>query len=219
MQARCETGAMNGRMRAAYDVVAAEYAANNAEMYPELVEYGGYLLAHVDTGGRVLDLGCGPGRDAAWFAANGANVTGADLSRGMLSLAYATARRPFVQLDMRRLAFRGGAFAGVWCMASLLHIPKADAPGVLREIRRVLAPGGALALGLQRGDSEGWEDAPLRERHALLRPLYARRGRSVARIGRLRGAATRRIGGARAAVVAVFRGAGGGIGGAARHYP
>lgn len=151
------TGDMNGRMQAAYDAVATEYAANNAAMYPELAAYGGYLLAHVGAGGRVLDLGCGPGRDAAWFAAGGATVIGADLSRGMLALARAAAGDRFAQLDMRHLAFRGGAFAGVWCMASLLHIPKSDAPGVLREIRRVLAPGGALALGLQRGDSEGWE--------------------------------------------------------------
>lgn len=148
---------MNGRMQAAYDTVATDYAANNAAMYPELVEYGGYLLAHIGSGGRVLDLGCGPGRDAAWFAVGGAEVVGADLSRGMLTLAQGAASNRFVQLDMRHLAFRSGAFAGVWCMASLLHIPKSDAPEVLREVRRVLAPGGVLALGLQRGDTEGWE--------------------------------------------------------------
>jgi SAM-dependent methyltransferase len=66
-------------------------------------------------------------------------------------------RGGLVQLDMLRLAFPAGAFAGVWSDASLLHLPKPAAPGALAEMRRVLPPGGALFLALQEGAGEGWE--------------------------------------------------------------
>lgn len=147
-------------MRAAYDRIAAPYATRNAAVYGAIVEYGSLLLTHTGTGARVLDLGCGHGRDAAWLMAQGASVIGADLSMGMLTYAREAASGRLVQLDMRHLAFADSAFAGVWCMASLLHLPKPDAPGALREIRRVLAPGGALVLGLQAGVEEGWEESP-----------------------------------------------------------
>jgi ubiquinone/menaquinone biosynthesis C-methylase UbiE len=42
-------------------------------------------------------------------------------------------------------------------MASLLHLPQVEAPLALAEMRRVLRPGGAIFLGLQEGESEGWE--------------------------------------------------------------
>ena len=84
-------------------------------------------------------------------------MIGADLSAGMLTLAQAAIPGRAVQLDMRHLAFANGAFTGVWCMASLLHLPKADALGALREMHRVLIPGGALVLGVQGGAGEGWE--------------------------------------------------------------
>jgi len=44
-----------------------------------------------------------------------------------------------------------------WCSASLLHIPKAQAPEALRQMHRVLVPGGTLHLGLQEGEGEKWE--------------------------------------------------------------
>ncbi len=151
---------MNTRMRAAYDGIAAQYAVRNAAVYDAITEYGSLLLAHIGPGARLLDLGCGSGRDAAWLTARGASVIGADLSAGMLALARAAIPGRLVQLDMRRLPFANGAFAGVWGMASLLHLPKVDIVGALREIRRVLVPDGGLVLGLQVGSEEGWEESP-----------------------------------------------------------
>ena len=85
-------------------------------------------------------------------------VVGVDLSAGMLAQAQTTVRGGLVQMDMRRLAFLDGSFHGIWCMASLLHLAKAEAPLALREMWRVLVPDGALLLSIQEGAGEGWED-------------------------------------------------------------
>lgn len=129
-------------------------------MRPGLVELGQSFLRFVGPRGLVLDLGCGAGRDMAWMEAQGIAVVGADLSAGMLAQAQARVRGPLAQMDMRKLAFPTQCFQGVWCMASLLHLPKSEAPVALGEMRRVLTPGGALVLGLQEGEGEVWEPSP-----------------------------------------------------------
>lgn len=78
----------------------------------------------------------------------------------MLAQARQYPASGLVQADMRSPPFKDEAFGGVWCSASLLHLPKQDAPLALAEMRRVLAPGGPLLLGIQEGDGEGWEPSP-----------------------------------------------------------
>ncbi len=147
-------------MRTAYNTVAAQYAAKNAAVPPELCGYGAAFLARLAPAGRVLDVGCGAGRDMAWLETQGAAVIGVDLSEGMLAQARPQVRGPLVQGDMRRLPFAGATFAGLWVAASLLHLPKAAVPAGLREFRRLLRPTGLLFLGLQEGAGEGWERSP-----------------------------------------------------------
>jgi ubiquinone/menaquinone biosynthesis C-methylase UbiE len=148
------------RMAAAYDRIAAEYAAINAALPPALVDIGGRFLARLGPDGRVLDVGCGAGRDMAWMEAQGAQVTGVDLSPGMLAQAQRIVRGTLLLMDMCRLALPAEHFDGVWCCASLLHVPKVQAPLAVAEMRRVLVPGGMLFLGVQEGEGEVWETAP-----------------------------------------------------------
>jgi SAM-dependent methyltransferase len=149
---------MPNATRAAYDTIAAEYAALQTDAPPaELIPFAEQLLARLPPGTPLLDLGCGPGRDLSWLAARGARGMGCALSMGMLAAARARSGGPLVQADMRRLPFPGGTFGAIWCCASFLHLPKADAPGALGEMRRVLVPGGTLFLGVQEGSGEGWE--------------------------------------------------------------
>ncbi len=150
------------RMAEAYDQLADDYAVVNAVMPPHLIEFGHRFLSLTGAHARIIDIGCGAGRDMAWLEAQGAVVIGIDLSPGMLAQARSRVRGDLMRMDMRRLDFPTGHFQGAWCMASLLHLPKHEALGVLGEIRRVLVPGGVLHLSLQEGDGEGWETAPYR---------------------------------------------------------
>jgi len=92
----------------------------------------------------VLDAGCGPGRDARALAAHGLPVLGIDLSQGMLDEAQErTARRlptgsiRYALMDLRRLELPDACCLGVWCSASLLHVPRRVAPRAVAELARV----------------------------------------------------------------------------------
>lgn len=148
---------MNRRMSSAYDRIAPLYAHKYAEMPPELIDFGQRFLDHLAPQPLLLDAGCGAGRDMAWLEAHGAEVQGIDLSPGMLRQVQERVLGAVRLMDMRNLDFAAQRFDGEWCTASLLHLPKADAPGVLAEIRRVLKPKGCLFLSLQVGSGEGWE--------------------------------------------------------------
>ena len=147
----------NATHRATYDVIAARYAVVNAQMPAAVLDSAMQLLEMVGARARILELGCGHGRDAAWFEAHGADVVAADLSAGVLAETQQRVSGPVVQLDMRAPAFRGTVFDGVWSNAALLHLPKASVPAVLGEVRRILKPGGVFFVSIQVGEGEIWE--------------------------------------------------------------
>ncbi len=105
----------------------------------------------------VLDAGCGPGRDARVLAARGLPVLGVDLSQGMLDEAgLRTARRlpvgsvRYTVMDLRRLELPDASCRGVWCSASLLHIPLRTAPRAASELARVARAGAPVLVFLKR---------------------------------------------------------------------
>jgi SAM-dependent methyltransferase len=104
----------------------------------------------------LLDAGCGTGRDARAFAAAGQIVLGVDISQGMLDEAgERTARRlptgaiRYALMDMRRLELPDASCRGVWCSASMLHLPMHVAPRAMAELARVARPGAPVAIFLK----------------------------------------------------------------------
>ncbi|HZS31120.1 MAG TPA: class I SAM-dependent methyltransferase [Gaiellaceae bacterium] len=128
-------------------------------MPPGVAALGERALVRVAASPRVLDVGCGPGRDMAWFEERGATVVGTDVSPRMLELARRRCSGALELMDMRELAFPAASFDLVWANASLLHLPKADAVRALEEFRRVVAPGGLVVVTVKRGAGERWEQA------------------------------------------------------------
>jgi ubiquinone/menaquinone biosynthesis C-methylase UbiE len=148
------------QLRAAYDQLVVAYADRNHGAMPDkLLPLAGRLVLHVGSGGHLIDVGCGTGRDMAWFETRALSVTGIDLSTGMLSYARGKVSGNLLIMNMCRLAFRNDCFDGAWCCASILHVPKREAAHALGEIRRVLRTGGMLAISVQQGSDEGWEES------------------------------------------------------------
>jgi SAM-dependent methyltransferase len=146
------------RTRAAYDRIVAPFVAQNTgPPAAEVVAFLDRFVSMLPAGAAVLDLGCGPAHQTGWLRQRGLRVMAGDLSSGMLAAARRFTDAPLVQLDMRALPFAGGSYRAVWSIASLLHLPKTEVPGTLGEVRRVLAPGGVLALAVQEGEGEQWD--------------------------------------------------------------
>ncbi len=119
-------------------------------------EYEAYL-ALVPGGGRILDAGCGPGRDALAFSRRGYQVTALDASAAMVALASERLGFPALQIPFDRIEYRE-TFDGVWACASLLHVSKAGMPGVLARLHRALRPGGVLYASVKRGPREEFRE-------------------------------------------------------------
>ena len=114
-------------------------------------------------GNRVLDMGCGTGRDAAWLHGAGRAVIGADLSEAML--AYAREHHPgpeYVRADLHGFDLGRGVCDAVVCLDSaLLYYHTNDQlDGFLSSCRHALAPGGLLVAEMRNGAYFLGRDAP-----------------------------------------------------------
>ena len=106
-------------------------------------------------GQKILDVGCGPGRDAKYFSEHGLEVTGIDLTSNFVKMASQNVpNAKFIQMDMRNLDFPENTFDGIWACASFLHIPKDEAKNTLLGFRKILKPAGLIYLSIKQGNEE-----------------------------------------------------------------
>ena len=116
------------------------------------------FLARLDPGARILDLGCGSGRDTLAFREAGYEVVPVDGSEGMCRVASSNTGSKVRCLDILDLDYVD-EFDGVWACASLLHLKADEMPVVLGLIRRALGVGGAVYVSFKEGTFEGIRDA------------------------------------------------------------
>ena len=101
----------------------------------------------------VLDAACGTGRHTAWLEAKGCRAVGIDVTAAMLHRASArTERTGLVQGDLRALPLVSGSVDVCLCALALCHLP--DLRPALRELARVLRPGGRLVVSDPHGRGE-----------------------------------------------------------------
>jgi SAM-dependent methyltransferase len=117
------------------------------------------LLRHIEAEPpyRILDFGCGPGRDLRTFAGLGHRAIGLDGAAQFVSMARADSGCEVWQQDFLRLDLPDAQFDGVYANASLFHVPSLELPRVLGQLRATLKPGGVLFSSNPRGNNEeGW---------------------------------------------------------------
>ena len=95
---------------------------------------------------RVLDIGSGPGRDCEALIAVGIAVTAIDLSFENATRCVGHGARALVG-TAGSLPFRSATFDAIWSMSVLMHVTDHAIAATLRELRRVLRPGGVAVLG------------------------------------------------------------------------
>ncbi|MFC3959451.1 class I SAM-dependent methyltransferase [Halovivax cerinus] len=136
-----------GAYESAADAYAEKYLSQSAAS-----RYGQAFLDHLD-GGRVLDVGCGPGSDLAVLADAADEVVGLDITASFLRTAKGRGNGPLVRGDMRSLPLDADAVDGIWSSASFLHVPRADAAATLAEFGRVLRSDGVAFVSVKRRES------------------------------------------------------------------
>ncbi|HVQ88500.1 MAG TPA: class I SAM-dependent methyltransferase [Actinomycetes bacterium] len=99
----------------------------------------------------LLEVGIGPGTDAAALQAMGLSVTGVDLSAQHATLSRGLGVDALVA-SVLNLPFMDNTFDAVWSMSTLMHIANDSIETALAEIKRVVVPGAPVALGMWGGD-------------------------------------------------------------------
>jgi 2-polyprenyl-3-methyl-5-hydroxy-6-metoxy-1,4-benzoquinol methylase len=136
-----------------YNRRAADFAAQTADL--DLSALHDKFLCHVRPAGRILDAGCGVGRDALAFVRRGYDVVAFDAAEEMVKLARARVDR---RAAVHRMRFEDvewrGEFDGIWACASLLHVPAASFPTVAASLAEALRPGGACYMSFKLENGE-----------------------------------------------------------------
>jgi SAM-dependent methyltransferase len=100
---------------------------------------------------RVLDAGCGSGRDLIHLKAARLRPSGLDISPSLVAIARRNSLVSVTIGDLRTPPFPPSSFEGVWAMASLLHLEPGETTGALTALRELLVPGGVLFASVKRG--------------------------------------------------------------------
>ncbi|HDR9355867.1 TPA: class I SAM-dependent methyltransferase [Burkholderia vietnamiensis] len=135
-----------------YDVNAESYAEVTRAL-PISDEFASFI-AQLPRGLKIVDLGCGAGRDLSAFSQRRVAAVGLDFSRRLAKLAQDYSACPVVVGDLRALPFATSALGGAWASASLLHLQRSDIDLALAEIWRVLVPAGVFFSSLKGGQGE-----------------------------------------------------------------
>jgi SAM-dependent methyltransferase len=117
------------------------------------------LLRHIEGAPpfRLLDLGCGPGRDLKAFKALGHAPVGLEGQPAFAAMARAASGCEVLEQDFLQLELPPASFDGIFANASLFHVPTQELPRVLEELRAALKPRGVLFCSNPRGrNEEGW---------------------------------------------------------------
>lgn len=103
---------------------------------------------------RVIDMGCGSGRDVLAFRNMGFNAVGLDASEGLAQLAEEKLAIPVITADMSSW-ITDEPYDGIWCCASLMHLDEEDCKSFFSNLKYNLKLGGVLYISVKSGIETG----------------------------------------------------------------
>jgi SAM-dependent methyltransferase len=139
-----------------YDRVAEEYARRiSGELADKPLDRAllERFAAQVRELGPACDIGCGPGHVGRYVHDRGVETWGIDISPAMVAIARRlNPGMTFRQGNMLALDLPDATFGGITAFYSIIHVPRPEVTLALRELRRVLRPGGILLLAFHIGE-------------------------------------------------------------------
>jgi len=138
-----------------YEANASAYAAATARI--DVSERIGQFVEMLPRGARVLDAGCGAGRDLLYFRNAGLEAVGLDLSASLGAIARKVSGCEVYVGDLASPPPMA-AFDGIWAMASLLHTEREAVGDALAALSSLLQPGGLIFSSVKRGTGEIVDD-------------------------------------------------------------
>lgn len=129
-----------------YDIHNIEY--RNRTLHTQLDHLWGMFTHELPRGGRILDAGCGVGRDTRHFIESGYLVVSVDASKQMVAMCREYPHSFCIHMHFGQLSFFE-EFDGIWCCASLVHAPYELAKGYVSKFERALKPGGTIFISMK----------------------------------------------------------------------
>lgn len=136
-------------LKSTYDLIAEDWHKDhlNDDWWKVVTDQ---FISLCRVGDHVLDVGCGSGIKSKYLSDHGLKVTGIDISDKMVEIA----KREFPQcefkaLDMNKVDSLNMTFDHVFAQAALLHIPRKEMEQTLKNLLKVLKPGGYLYVGVK----------------------------------------------------------------------
>lgn len=138
-----------------YNKNAREFA--NGTVNVNFTEIQDLFLEYVPEGGKILDFGCGSGRDTKYFLNKGYNVDAIDGSEELCKIAG-----NYTGISVKKMKFEEldciGVYYGIWACASILHVANKELPSILRKMTDAVKTGGVIYTSFKYGEFEGYRN-------------------------------------------------------------
>ena len=140
-----------------------QYYINNAQSFfnntfnANIVDIITDFTKNLQPNSKILDAGCGSGRDSLFFLNHGFQVVAFDSCKELTEIASKAINHPVLHLKFKDLTFEN-EFDAVWCMASLLHLDKKEFPHALQKCINAVKPNGLLFISLKKGFGTNVDD-------------------------------------------------------------
>lgn len=134
------------------------YNKNSKEFFEntvsaDMTEAYNEFLRYIEPNGKILDAGCGSGRDSLFFLRKGFSVVSIDASEEMVRLSSELTGQKTIKMMFQDMNF-SDEFNGIWACASLLHVSKSEINHVIKIIVNSLKINGIFYASFKYGEGE-----------------------------------------------------------------